>query len=118
MKAETQDYIFLPTSGVSRIHLVLPDRQIVLSDKEEDAGRRFNQHLYLLSDDEIGEGDYFLKGRMIVKCFKREGDLAVDEMGFKYGAAGRRKITATTNPEFGDILSIASSDAEYIVSNH
>ena len=78
-----------------------------------------NNHLYILSEDEINHGDYFYS-----TTFNAIRQSAID----KHEADGCKKVVATTNPELiqfsSGILrkkikcvpSITQSDIEYIIS--
>lgn len=61
-------------------------------------GSMLPQHLYILSDEKIEEGDWILVNRRILKCESKEGNL-----GYKWGPAflfiqtHHKKIIATTD---------------------
>lgn len=119
-------FVFLPTDKSSRIHLwgnTLLDTKEMTSDKENT----IPQHLYILSDDEIREGDWVFD--LVCKTLWKAKNQQSNTKGFK-------KIIATTNPElwhkepisvydpnydgklFGviGVDKISQSDIEYIIS--
>lgn len=58
-----------------------------------------SQHLYIISDDEIKEGDWFIYANlMIIKCIKTNNDnQLIDNQNVWYSKFNSKKIIATTD---------------------
>ena len=90
-------YLFLPTDKASNIALL--NNELLYSEIESKSeGKSICQHLYILSDDEIKEGDWIIDNRpekengedanLIIKA---ESNIEVHPLC--------KKIIATTNPD-------------------
>lgn len=119
-------YILLPTDKASPIWITTTDGKAHLGKSEESRLGVISQHIYILSNDEIKEGDWFLD-TITNKFYEDAG--GNNRTGLKEGV--HKKIIATTNPElhkqYADptikrwvvkdgIPSISQSDIEYIIS--
>lgn len=87
MKKQCQ-FIILPTDKASRIQNV--NNEVFLADTNiESCGVQKAQHIYIISDDEIKQGDWFYcsKSNEYIKCYE------------KTSCESDKKIIATSNPE-------------------
>jgi len=78
-------------------------------------------NIYIISDDKIKEGDYFINDDVILKCtgFNQHYILSEDKYGLTYSPADSNKIMATTDTSLGywkEIMTKAGGDEDTFFS--
>ena len=93
--------IMLPTNEKTNI---INTNQGLLYNSNDYIG--INQHLYIISDDEIKEGDWFINDlNQIKKCTSRDTEGYIDfEGGFNTKPSSCKKIIATTDTSLGNYI--------------
>ena len=95
--------VILPTNQQTKYLMVYSDVEktkgkLILNGLKNDEYKEY-QHLYIISDDEIKEGDWFINDlNQIKKCTSRDTEGYIDfEGGFNTKPSSCKKIIATTD---------------------
>ena len=95
--------VMLPTNQKTKYLMVYSDVEktkgkLILNGLKNDEYKEY-QHIYIISDDEIKEGDWFINDlNQIKKCTSRDTEGYIDfEGGFNTKPSSCKKIIATTD---------------------
>ena len=102
--------VMLPTNQQTKYLMVYSDVEktkgkLILNGLKNDEYKEY-QHLYIISDDEIKEGDWFINDlNQIKKCISRDTEGYIDfEGGFNTKPSSCKKIIATTDTSLGNYI--------------
>ena len=102
--------VMLPTNEKTKYLMVYSDVEktkgkLILNGLKNDEYKEY-QNFYIISDDEIKEGDWFINDlNQIKKCTSRDTEGHIDfEGGFNTKPSSCKKIIATTDTSLGNYI--------------
>lgn len=103
--------VILPTETKSKLYQLLTDKKLYIGDNiPQSDSQRPNQHLYILSDEEIKEGDWYIgernTGPQLLQCKEiKEGMVIPTESSkYPYNIGECKKVIATTDSSLTQLV--------------